>query len=114
MKSSCHILKFDRLSQLFELEEGILKRIACRMIHHKEIEGALNPRQQSLTIGSSIVPEMFELAGELSFQLNSNTLLNEKLFEVKCRGAGYKEVQSIGDISGGKKSSLQKFSFLNN
>lgn len=52
MRSSCHVLKFDRLSQLFELEESTLKRIACRMIHLKEIEGALNPRQQTLTIGS--------------------------------------------------------------
>lgn len=115
MKQSCHVLMFQKLSELFELDASVLQRITCKTIHLGQIEGSLSPGSDCFSIGSQELPEIVTRAREIGSQLNYNILLNEKLFDANVRKQGYKELQPLSDHLGtSRKLTKEKiFDFCN-
>lgn len=108
IKNTSHVLKFDRLAQIFEINEKQLISLTCQMIYNKELEARLDSKTGCLITGKTELGDLESISDKLNQKIYSNINLNEKLFDVKFADVNFSELMTISDSNQYRTSKKQK------
>ena len=100
IRNTYHVLKFERLAQLFELTADKLVNFTCSMIYTGELQAKLDPVSGCLVTGRRELGDLEALSEKLSQRIYGMVHLNEKLFDVKFADASFAELMQNSEISG--------------
>jgi len=104
MKTSSHTLRFENLEGIFELPIASLCSITCKMIRSRELKARLDYKTNSLIIGQNDLTGLETLANKLTTKISTVQNINEKLFDAKFVGVGFKDLQDAAELIQTKKS----------
>ena len=97
IKNSFHVLKFERLAQLFDSPASVLVSLTCEMIYLGEISAKLDPQSGCLITGKRELADIESLSERVGQKVYSLMGINEKLFDVKFSNVNFSELISAGD-----------------
>lgn len=108
IKNTSHVLKFDRLAQIFEIPEKQLISLTCQMIYNKELEARIDSKTGCLITGKTELGDLESISDKINQKIYSNINLNEKLFDVKFADVNFSELMSLSDSNQYRSSKKQK------
>ena len=97
LKNTFHILKFERLEQIFDIPASKLLLLTCEMIHNDDIQAKLDPVSGCLITGKKDQNEFISVAEKLNQKAYSSINLNEKVFDVRLADLNFSEQISLSD-----------------
>lgn len=100
IRNTYHVLKFNRLAELFALSADKLVNFTCSMIYSGELQAKLDPVSGCLVTGRREQGDLEGFSEKLSQRVYSMMHLNEKLFDVKFAEANFSELMQNTETSG--------------
>lgn len=97
VKNVYHVLRFERLAEIFELPSKQLVSLTCEMIHNNEIQAKLDPATGCLVTGKRELGDLEAVSEKINQKIYSTINLNEKLFDVKFAEVNFSELLNPND-----------------
>jgi translation initiation factor 3 subunit C len=97
IKNSFHVLKFERLAELFDTPANSLVSFTCEMIFSGEISAKLDPKSGCLVTGRRELNELESISEKAGQKIYSLMGINEKLFDVKFSDVNFSELIGMTD-----------------
>jgi hypothetical protein len=107
IKNCFHILKFDRLGEIFELSAADLTSLTCEMIYSGDLQAKLDTRTGCLVTGNKELGDIEYISDKINQRVYNHMNLNEKLFDVRFADMNFFDILTPVEANN-YKSSVRK------